>query len=372
MVKGIVNGVETYYPGRHYNEEVDGSTTTVKKFYTMGSTTVAVRTVSGTGEVLNWVLGDHLTSTSVTANEDGSWNSELKYTAFGEIRASNGITPTEYRYTNQRYENSLGLYWYRSRWFDNELAHFIQADTLVPGVGDAQAYNRFSYVKYNPILYIDPSGHAELIDDETGVIVRTNKKGNEVIVDGGNLFLTDVRKGAANYILTGDDNYLYSVRGSSIFTGMVFEETSEKLGYDFGTKFRNAFNIFSAAVMGITAFRNPDFSPNYNVPDSVYDDAIGNPDRVGYGYNPQNVKFPKDPSQTGHIFRADKGHFSEGTMENKLTILQTATTEHYQYTDVFGNDIYARINPGGEEIWVQVRNGVIQNAGFNTTPRFIK
>ena len=118
MVKGVVNGVETYYPGRHYNEEVDGSTSTVKKFYAMGSTTVAVRTVTGTEDVLNWVLGDHLGSASVTANADGSWNSELKYTAFGEIRASNGITPTEYRYTDQRYENSLGLYFYVARWYD--------------------------------------------------------------------------------------------------------------------------------------------------------------------------------------------------------------------------------------------------------------
>ena len=59
MVKGVVNGVETYYPGRHYNEEVDNSVSTVKKFYTMGSTTVAVRTISGTEDVLNWVLGDH-------------------------------------------------------------------------------------------------------------------------------------------------------------------------------------------------------------------------------------------------------------------------------------------------------------------------
>jgi hypothetical protein len=37
MVKAVVNDVVTYYPGRHYNEKVNGSTSTVKKFYTMGS-----------------------------------------------------------------------------------------------------------------------------------------------------------------------------------------------------------------------------------------------------------------------------------------------------------------------------------------------
>jgi hypothetical protein len=74
------------------NEEVDNSVSTVKKFYTMGSTTIAVRTVSGTEDVLNWVLGDHYGaqrstpevqrrgpgSASVTANADGNWNSEIK------------------------------------------------------------------------------------------------------------------------------------------------------------------------------------------------------------------------------------------------------------------------------------------------------
>jgi len=160
MVKGVVNGVKTYYPGRHYNEEVDGSTSTVKKFYTMGSTTVAVRTVSGTEDVLNRVLGDHLGSASVTANADGSWNSEIKYTAFGEVRASSGLTPTEYRYTGQLEQNSLGLYFYVARWYDPYLNQFAQPDSIIPEPANAANWNRYAYTNYNPINFNDPSGHA--------------------------------------------------------------------------------------------------------------------------------------------------------------------------------------------------------------------
>ena len=43
------------------------------------------------------------------------------------------------------------LYWYRSRWYDGELAHFIQADTLVPGAGNTKAYDRYAYAEWNPI-----------------------------------------------------------------------------------------------------------------------------------------------------------------------------------------------------------------------------
>jgi hypothetical protein len=141
MLKLSIYGIElsqsewhgNLLPRNGPNEVMDGSTSTVKKFYTLGSTTVAVRTISGTEDVLNWVLGDHygaqrstpvaqrrgLGSASVTAtprrylrNADGSWNSEIEYceaspkqsagdTAFGEVRTSSGLTPTEYRYTGQ-------------------------------------------------------------------------------------------------------------------------------------------------------------------------------------------------------------------------------------------------------------------------------
>jgi len=86
LVKAIVNGVATYYPGRHYNLEVNGETETVKKFYAVGNLTFAVRTVIGEQDTLHWILSDHLGSLNVTANEDGTWNSEIRYTAYGEVR----------------------------------------------------------------------------------------------------------------------------------------------------------------------------------------------------------------------------------------------------------------------------------------------
>jgi hypothetical protein len=36
----------------------------------------------------------------------------------------------------------------------------VSADTIVPGAGNPQAFNRFSYSLSNPLKYIDPTGHA--------------------------------------------------------------------------------------------------------------------------------------------------------------------------------------------------------------------
>ena len=109
--------------------------------------------------VLNWLLSDHLGSTSITANADGSFSSEIRYSAFGEVRYSNGTTPTGYQYTNQLNQPDIGLYYYVARFYDPVIAHFVQADTIVPGAGNPAAYDRYSYVLNNPISFIDPTGH---------------------------------------------------------------------------------------------------------------------------------------------------------------------------------------------------------------------
>jgi RHS repeat-associated protein len=141
--------------GGIYEKEVDGGTTTERKYYSAGSKRIAMR-VNGT---LTWLLGDHLGSTSVTADASGAFQSEMRYTAFGETRYSSGPTPTDYQYTGQRHEAEFGLYFYKARWYDPASAHFTQADSIIPGTKEPLALNRYLYVFGNPFRYIDPSGN---------------------------------------------------------------------------------------------------------------------------------------------------------------------------------------------------------------------
>ena len=141
-------------------KEVDGLTTTIRKTYNAGGTSIAVRTiVNGTQNTLNWLLSDHLGSASITTTADGTWFSELRYSAFGETRYSSGITGTDYRYTGQLQQADINLYYYNARFYDPALGRFVQSDTIIPGAGDSKSYDRYAYVNNNPILYTDPSGH---------------------------------------------------------------------------------------------------------------------------------------------------------------------------------------------------------------------
>jgi RHS repeat-associated protein len=77
----------------------------------------------------------------------------------GENRLSSGTTPTDYHFTGQREEITLGLYFYNARWYDSSIGRFVQADTIVPNPGDPRAFDRYSYVLGNPVRYSDPSGY---------------------------------------------------------------------------------------------------------------------------------------------------------------------------------------------------------------------
>jgi RHS repeat-associated protein len=84
---------------------------------------------------------------------------EVRYRAFGATRFTSGTTPTSYRFTGQREEAALGLYFYNARWYDPVLGHFLSPDTVVPDPGNALDYHRYAYVRFNPLKYTDPSGH---------------------------------------------------------------------------------------------------------------------------------------------------------------------------------------------------------------------
>jgi RHS repeat-associated protein len=110
--------------------------------------------------VVQYVLGDHLRSTTLVLDQNGAKVDEIRYYPYGAERWPLDSTfPTDYRFTGQRHEQSLGLYAMGARWYDPALARWLSADTLVPEPGDPQSLNRFSWVLGNPLRYIDPTGH---------------------------------------------------------------------------------------------------------------------------------------------------------------------------------------------------------------------
>lgn len=120
---------------------------------------------------LEYVHQDHLTGTALVTDGTGSLVSNISYYPYGATRS--GDVPTEQKFTGQRLDGT-GLYYYNARYYDPLVGRFISADTIVPDPANPQSLNRYSYVLNNPLKYIDPSGHDQVILGLTaGVVFNT-------------------------------------------------------------------------------------------------------------------------------------------------------------------------------------------------------
>jgi len=112
--------------------------------------------VNGT---LYYVLKDHLGSANVITDASGATIGEARYFPYGETRLTTGTMQTDQLFTGQRELAELGIYHYGARFYSPKLGRFLSADTIVPNAANPQDFNRYSYVRNNPIRYIDPTGH---------------------------------------------------------------------------------------------------------------------------------------------------------------------------------------------------------------------
>ncbi|OGO25833.1 MAG: hypothetical protein A2136_00640 [Chloroflexi bacterium RBG_16_54_11] len=137
------------------------------KYYIDGNNQVAMHT----GTELKYLLDDHLGSQAITTNSSGVRTAEVRYYPWGTDRYTYSTTPTTYRFTGQRNESYINLYWYGSRWYDSYLNRWISPDSIIPS--GVQGLDRYAYANNSPLRYIDPSGHNfwDTISDFTGGVV---------------------------------------------------------------------------------------------------------------------------------------------------------------------------------------------------------
>jgi RHS repeat-associated protein len=145
---------------------VTGGEVGITKYYYAGATRVALqRSGFATSNGVLYLFGDHLGSTSLVANADGTpfTCSEQRYKPWGEQRypAPGDCTlPTTFQYTGQRIESGLSIYYYGARWYDPALGRFLSADTIIPIQQGVIGWDRYAGMNNNPVKYIDPDGNS--------------------------------------------------------------------------------------------------------------------------------------------------------------------------------------------------------------------
>jgi RHS repeat-associated protein len=77
--------------------------------------------------------------------------------AYGRLRR--GFIGVERSFTGQQKDLNSGLIYMNARYYDPEIGQFLSPDTIVPDPSNLLDYNRYMFVRGNPMRYSDPSGY---------------------------------------------------------------------------------------------------------------------------------------------------------------------------------------------------------------------
>jgi hypothetical protein len=92
----------TIYIGGHF--EKNTTTNVATSYYAFNGQTIAMQQ----GSTVSFLHSDHLGSASLTTNNAGTKIAEARYMPYGEMRYQWSSTPTDKRFTSQRFEGALG------------------------------------------------------------------------------------------------------------------------------------------------------------------------------------------------------------------------------------------------------------------------
>lgn len=155
-IKKIENGVTTYYIGKHFEVNQAGYGTVNTNYYFAGTERVAKTNISNGASTSFFYHSNHLGSTEAISDANGNLVNRTNYFPFGEIRQG-GVE--KYSFTGKERDVVSGQYYFEARYYDSPIKHFTQADSIVPYIYDPQSINRYSFVRNNPLKYVDPTGH---------------------------------------------------------------------------------------------------------------------------------------------------------------------------------------------------------------------
>ena len=158
------NGLRTRKGDTYY--ELDGST--VISETTCGDT---IRYYYGNGGIVGFryngqryyyeknLMGDIVGIYDTNGNKVGGYT----YDAWGNTvittNVNNVANVNPFRYRGYYYDSDLGLYYLKSRYYDAAVGRFINADSIVAGVGgNVRGCNLFTYCFNNPICMYDTVG----------------------------------------------------------------------------------------------------------------------------------------------------------------------------------------------------------------------
>ncbi|MGN7472208.1 RHS repeat domain-containing protein [Brevibacillus sp. SAFN-007a] len=93
------------------------------------------------------------------SDANGQELNRYDYDTWGNVLSKTEGMSNPYQYSGEMYDEQTGFYYLRARYYDPKIGRFISEDTYKGQVENPLSLNRYTYVKNNPLRYIDPTGH---------------------------------------------------------------------------------------------------------------------------------------------------------------------------------------------------------------------
>jgi len=147
----------------------------------------------------------------------------FNYDAYGQMVGGNP-TDTEYAFTGEEWDNDVGAYYLRARWYRPDWGRFLSRDTYDGDLEEPITQNRFLYGAANPVLYVDPSGHenAQTQVSATGIqgnLAALRQAGVTVVKRRGVRVLACI--GAKRILTSGPIHYIFTNKSKSMESNLL-------------------------------------------------------------------------------------------------------------------------------------------------------
>ncbi|MGB0372395.1 MAG: RHS repeat-associated core domain-containing protein [Opitutales bacterium] len=171
----------TYIMGGIYEEVASGvggtESESIQRVYISAPTGTVGVFVSdnGANPQMDYYHYDHQGTIIFTTDASGNKQEDYAYDPWGRRSSTSNwdnylpildhlpagliASATTRGYTGHEMMDAFGLINMNGRVYDPTLGRFLSADPFVQFEGDLQTYNRYSYVRNNPLSYTDPSGY---------------------------------------------------------------------------------------------------------------------------------------------------------------------------------------------------------------------
>jgi RHS repeat-associated protein len=120
----------------------------------------------------HYFLTDALGSTRELVDDSEALTDSYTYTPYGKLISHDGDATNSFLFTGEQYDSEIKSYYLRARYYNPNIARFLSRDTYDGTQADPLSQNHYLYAGGNPVIYVDPSGHENMMTLSHSIYIR--------------------------------------------------------------------------------------------------------------------------------------------------------------------------------------------------------